>query len=90
MAGTRVPIPGNAMYCTFIHTPYWGGGENVIAAGSLVKCLRAKAEFDYQIRSDAFSYSWVQRWDGKVVDAPRGAICRLAWACEEVSHGLPR
>jgi hypothetical protein len=77
IAGPRTPQPPAPMYRTVIHTPYWGGGDNTIAAGSLIECLQTKAEFDYSIRPDAFSYSWIERWDRTVVNIPPGLTARI-------------
>jgi len=79
IAGHRIPLLDHPMYETVIHTPRWGGGDDIIAAGSLISCLKKKAEFDYHIRQDAFSFSWVQRWDGKIVSVPPGVISRMAY-----------
>jgi len=81
VTGPRTPQPPAPMYRTVVHTPYWGGGDDVIAAGSLIECLQKKAEFDYSIRPDAFSYSWIERcYNGTVVNVPPGIIHRMAYA----------
>jgi len=58
------PIPPDAMYRTILHTIAWGGMTCTIRAGSLVECLKAKADFDYS-RDDYFDWCEVQRHDGK-------------------------
>ena len=82
MVGEGKPIPPDAMYQAHVQTCAMGGLRSIITAGSVVKCLRAKAEFDYSHygRDTACDFCWIERrQDGKAIIAPPSIMRRMAY-----------